>query len=387
VRDIVVNGRTTKDVPVLFGVYSHSLVVKLSRSHLQMRALKRVLCRLRCMPTAHMRRVFGSYAASHPQVVPANIELVSVIARHTLFSQWNQMIQTLTNKLTPQKRAFTGAAPTISVSLDQLSRCTPSAAVVQCWVLNLAIEQEIIMARLVSQHRVFGQSDGGQKGQEVRVLSLRNQETGKIVEYWSGLTYCGKKSNQVANGMKRDLARLSYPEACKKLSGSCSDLGAGTPESFAAAFDKIVIWEADGMEDSCGLHDCMSLFRLPCNTWIGEGALAKRNAVQLLHTLWSFWSVLSKTKKWVPIVQKLWKKFSDDEEIPTGLFDAEPPSELINALQCPLIIALQAMISHTRHGGPVLVNCPGTLSVPRPAHVIDIHLTATLYYSSHYSLD
>jgi hypothetical protein len=128
VRDIVVNGQTMKDVPVLFGVYSHSLVVKLSRSHLQMRALKRVLCRLRCMPTAHMRRVFGSYAASHPQVVPANIKLVSVIARHTLFSQWNQMIQTLTNKVTPQKRAFTGAAPTISVSLDQLSHYAPSAA-------------------------------------------------------------------------------------------------------------------------------------------------------------------------------------------------------------------------------------------------------------------
>jgi hypothetical protein len=254
-----------------------------------------------------------------------------------LFNQWNQMIQTLTNKLTPQKRAFTGAAPTISVSPDQLSRCTPSAAVVQYWVLNLAIEQEIIMARLVSQHRVFGQSDGGQKGQEVRVLLLLNQETGKIVEHWSGLTCCGKKSNQVANRMKRDLARLSYPEACKKPSGSCSDSGAGTPESFAAACDEIVIWEADGMEDSCGLHDGMSVFRLPCNTWIGEGALAKRNAVQLLDTLWSFWSVSSKTKKWAPTVQKLWKQFSDDEDIPTGLFDAEPPSELTNALQCPLI--------------------------------------------------
>jgi hypothetical protein len=81
----------------------------------------------------------------------------------------------------------------------------------------------------------------------------------------------------------------------------------------------------------------MSVFRLPCNTWTGEGALAKRNAVQLLHTLWSFWSVSSKTKKWVPTVQKMWKQFSDDEEIPTGLFDAEPPSELTNALQCPLI--------------------------------------------------
>jgi hypothetical protein len=128
--------------------------------------------------------------------------------RHALFSQWNQMIQALANKLNPQKRAFTGAALTISVSLDQLSRCTASAAAVQCWVLNLAVEQEIIMARLVSQHGVFGQSDGGQKGQEVRVLSLRNQETGKIVEHWSGLTCCGEKSNQVANGMKRGLAGL-----------------------------------------------------------------------------------------------------------------------------------------------------------------------------------
>jgi hypothetical protein len=199
VRDIVVSRQTTKDVPVLFGVHSLSLVVKLSRSHLQMRALKRVLCCLHCTPTPHMRQAFGACAAvlhHPPQAVPANIELVSVIAWHTVFSQWNQMTQMLTNKLTPQKRAFIGAAPMISVLLDQLSHCTPSAAAVQCWVLNLAITQEIIMARLVLQHRVFGQSDGGQKGQEVRVLSLQNQETGKIVEHWSRLTHCEKRATK-----------------------------------------------------------------------------------------------------------------------------------------------------------------------------------------------
>jgi hypothetical protein len=38
-------------------------------------------------------------------------------------------------------------------------------------------------------------------------------------------------------------------------------------------------------------------------------------------------------------VQKLWKNFSDDEEIPTGLFDVKPPSELTNALQCRPLIA------------------------------------------------
>jgi hypothetical protein len=32
------------------------------------------------------------------------------------------------------------------------------------------------------------------------------------------------------------------------------------------------------------------------------------------------------------------------------------------------------MISHTRHGGSVLVNYSGTLSVPRLLHVIALHL-------------
>ena len=120
-----------------------------------------------------------------------------------MIDQWNAAISKLTSKLPKEEdKAVIGAAPTIKVSLDQLSHCTPSAASIQTYTMGVAIDQMILLSCQVSKYKVFGQSDGGQNGQEVRLLSLHNADSCKIVEFWSGLTFCGKESDQVAVGMK-----------------------------------------------------------------------------------------------------------------------------------------------------------------------------------------
>jgi hypothetical protein len=71
----------------------------------------------------------------------------------------------------------------------------------------------------------------------------------------------------------------------KKLRGSTSDSGAGTPESWSNALDKEGLWEDISMEDWCGIHDLQSVFRLASQHFIGKGSLEKRNGVQLLYTM------------------------------------------------------------------------------------------------------
>jgi hypothetical protein len=143
---------------------------------------------------------------------------------------------------------------------------------------------------------VFCQSDGGQKGQEVRLFSLLDEvdttgfENGLICEFWADLTYTGKTSNEVAAGINHSLKKFGHPNL--QLHGSTSDSGAGTPESYANACAKIGIWHALGMSDSCGLLDIQSVFRLSMQQSVGEGGLDARNAIQLLHTVFSLYLVL-----------------------------------------------------------------------------------------------
>lgn len=99
VRDIVLDngdGTIVRDVPLLYGICSLSKLKRLQTSHLQMRAIRNTLARRKCVSTHQLRHIFGALSASHPQVVPANIELVSVFARYTFFHQVNYEILKLT---------------------------------------------------------------------------------------------------------------------------------------------------------------------------------------------------------------------------------------------------------------------------------------------------
>ncbi len=151
---------------------------------------------------------------------------------------------------------------------------------------------------------VFCQSDGGQKGQEVRLFSILDEtdktesENGVICQFWADLTYTGKTSDEVAAGTNQSLKKFGNPN--KQINGSTSDSGAGTPESYANACVKAGIWHEQGMSDSCGAHDIQSVFRLAVVQFVGEGGLDSRNAIQLLHTVFSLYLVLK--SRWKRVV-------------------------------------------------------------------------------------
>jgi hypothetical protein len=91
--------------------------------------------------------------------------------------------------------------------------------------------------------------------------------------------------------MKHSLKKFGLAD--KKLRGSTSDSGASTPESWSKGLEKEGLWEDVSMEDSCGIHDLQSGFRLATQHFVGEGNLKKRNAIQLLHTMYSLYDELN----------------------------------------------------------------------------------------------
>jgi hypothetical protein len=92
------------------------------------------------------------------------------------------------------------------------------------------------------------------------------------------------------------------------------------------------------MEDSCGIHDLQSVFRLATQHFVGEGNLEKRNAIQLLHTMYSLYDELNGFKgRYKESVRVLWRKIYESQ-MPDDLFTSvDAPKNLLQAMQEPLI--------------------------------------------------
>jgi hypothetical protein len=162
---------------------------------------------------------------------------------------------------------------------------------------------------------------------------------GSICQFWADLTFAaGKKSLKVADAVKHSMAKFGVPT--KELSRLTADSGSGTPESFANACKKIEIWGERATEDSCGLHNLQSVFRLALQQYVGKGGLDARNAIQLLHTIFSFYKELK--GRWSKAAKAVWKKQQGSKQCgDTMLEDAfaveEIPCDLLKAMQELLI--------------------------------------------------
>jgi hypothetical protein len=123
------------------------------------------------------------------------------------------------------------------INLDNVANNSPSATSLTNWVSKLARDQYMIFSQKIEHSSTFCQSDGGQKGQEVRLFTTFDEQDkskgkdGSVCLFWADLTYTGKSSNDVAAGMHQSLKK--FGRQGKQVSGTTSDSGTGTPESFA----------------------------------------------------------------------------------------------------------------------------------------------------------
>jgi hypothetical protein len=70
---------------------------------------------------------------------------------------------------------------------------------------------------------------------------------------------------------------------------------------------------------------------------VGEGGLDARNAIQLLHTVFSNYLVLK--SRWRRVVGLVWQKLhTSDEQMPDELLNSiEAPKDLMKAMEEPLV--------------------------------------------------
>jgi hypothetical protein len=242
--------------------------------------LKKTLNNNSNQPTEHTKHLFAAFTASHPPISVIYQEILIAVACYTFLLEIKALVEN------------SGKAKGIDLSfinLENVANSSPSATSLTNWVTKLARDQYMIFSQKIEHSSTFCQSDGGQKGQEVRLFTAFDEQDkskgkdGSVFSFWANLTYTGKSSNNVAAGMNQLLKKFGHPN--KHVSGATSGSGAGTPESFAKSCDALGIWHTNGMIDSCALHDLQSVFCLAMQQYVGEGGLDARNTIQLLHTI------------------------------------------------------------------------------------------------------
>ena len=129
-------------------------------------AMKKGVSYKRCeLRTPHSKSLLAAFAASHPQVVPANIQMCVALGRYTLLHDVQSSI--------PYDFEW--------ISLQTVAQSSPKSTAIDNWVKELATVQVLIAREKLSDSRIFYQADGGHKGQEVKVLSGYLFKTKKIV--------------------------------------------------------------------------------------------------------------------------------------------------------------------------------------------------------------
>jgi hypothetical protein len=149
-----------------------------------MNALRKNLSKKKHTPTPITRRLFASLAATMPQVSPVLLEIMIAYSRFTFLLECGD-----------------GLDLGDYLDLGLVSNCSPTRTAIDGYVADLAIEQNMIASeKFCNANKKFFHSDGGQKGQMVKVLTMWDTEDTTMTKDGSVLTYLldvensGKKS-------------------------------------------------------------------------------------------------------------------------------------------------------------------------------------------------
>ena len=167
VRDIQLgNGVVVLNIPNRYEIVVDSDLARFRRERGLVAALKDVLNRKYNQPTQHTKHLLAAFAASHPQISVMYQELLISLARYTFLLEVKASVE------------YSGKAKGVDVSffnLDNVSNSSPCSTSLTNWVIELARDQVLIFSRKVDDCNLFCRSDGGQKGQEVRLFRLLDE--------------------------------------------------------------------------------------------------------------------------------------------------------------------------------------------------------------------
>jgi hypothetical protein len=306
-------------------------------------SLDKLLSRERCQPTQISQRLHAGFASSHPTISPDSQALLIGMARYTFMLE----LQSVIRDMDPAKKRLMIArngkekwSRTNKCNMEMVLGSSPSASVIDNWVIQLAIEQAMIASTFFQNcGAVYLMSDGGHKGSQVKLLSGWDEHDssqtpdGSIRTIILDIDASGKKSEDVATGCVYSLEKIGV----ENIDGLTNDSGAGTPESLEAELvkeNKMV--QGVALSDSCALHDLQSVFRLPIRHYMGDGGLDNRNAMQLIHAVWDMFAKFKEyfaSDTWRRALSRMWKEWKEIQEGD----EEEVPKDLAASIQEPLI--------------------------------------------------
>jgi hypothetical protein len=145
-----------------------------------------------CQPTQHTKHLLAAFAASHPQISVIYQELLIALAHYTFLLEIKAVAENI-----GKAKGFHLSL----INLENVANSSPSATSLTNWVTEMARDQYLIFSRKMEFSNTFCQSDGGQKGQEVRLFATLDPkdkskaEDGLIYSFWADQTYTGKSSS------------------------------------------------------------------------------------------------------------------------------------------------------------------------------------------------
>jgi hypothetical protein len=101
------------------------------------------------------------------------------------------------------------------MNLKNVLNCSTCSTSLTSWVIELVRDQYLLLSRKMDKYNLVCQSNGGQKGKEVRLFSLLDEsgktksKNGGICQFWADLTYTGKTFGKVAAEMNHPLKQFN----------------------------------------------------------------------------------------------------------------------------------------------------------------------------------
>jgi hypothetical protein len=209
----------------------------------------------------------------------------------------------------------------IPFDMDDACRISPSRTYLNDAVTYLATDQIMCASEEMEQaEAVYLQCDGGQEGAFVKIFSWFSKATGKIKNFVIDVDRAGKKTGEIALGIKHSIKKLGLPLPWR-LKGLTSDSGGGgTIEPLAYN-----LFEADEMVDidnclvaSCTIHNLMTVLTNSITNHLGIGGLNERTTLQACHCIYDLQSHYG-IATFAKLAEKGWQNMYPDIPFPEVL--------------------------------------------------------------------
>ena len=180
-----------------------------------------------------------------------------------------------------------------NVKIAKFATSFPSDATLRRYNENQAARDTMSLANELKDKKIYMACDKGNKkgvGHLAKVLSWLNNE-GNVQTQVLDIDASGGTSTLCAQAMQASMNKLKLPGAATHLiNGQCADSGGGGAlDSLASELHdlpNVCVPDDDYFIGNCTTHALQLQLRNSVVDALGDGALDKVNAMQLLHTVW-----------------------------------------------------------------------------------------------------